>query len=93
MLTRRPLVGSLYVEPPHGRLQEVIVIARHGLVRELVEFIVGQASHARGRAAASEHGEGVSIMAAERNGDLGVFGCHWSFSKLEAIHITRTRRA
>jgi len=47
MLTRKPLVGSLYVEPSHRGLQEIVVIPRHGIVAELGDFVVGKAGHAR----------------------------------------------
>lgn len=69
-------LGSLDLEPTHGGLQQMIVIARRGLGHEGGDFMLRQSSVPGGLAAVTKDGKGVSVLACQRDGDVGVFWGH-----------------
>ena len=70
-------LGSPNVEPAHGGLQEMIVIARHGLVHEGNDLVVGEPGAPSGFATSAEDDESVAVMAVQRDGDVRVSWCHF----------------
>ena len=79
-------MAATALRPTHDGTQEVIVVAAHGLLAELLPLPPADADLLESRVDAAHDGEGVAVLADEPDRDLEIIAGSWITSPLLARH-------